>query len=745
MAAVLTNAEKTRHLHWNTFMNATNMVFVQFVYWGSAFVLFLDALGFNKSDIGFLLALLLLSSAIALFIAPAIARFGYKRSFVLSFGLGRVVTLGLLFVPLVRDEFGTQTTLIYVTIIVLIFALCKGIYDTAMYPWSQEFIPNTIRGRYSAVNDIAMRISGVVAIAVAGYVLAISRDLDGFILLIAIGTGFGFIATWSAARIVGGAPQPEAAEGASLRRLIATLRDRNFAFFVVAFSAISIGSQPMYSFLPLYMTQEIGLAGSAAVWLQLGSMLGGLAATYLVGWAADRYGSKPVMLVGLALKVMLPVIWMLMPRASDWSLPVALGASVLLGIGEIAWAIGVLRLLFVGVVPSEHKSAYMAVFTASAGIATGIASLLGGWLLDASAGIQGAALFIPLDPFSPLFVLGLALTLAGIALFSRVRGDSRVSVSEFVGVFTHGNPVTAMGALVRYYRARDERQTIVLAERMSQTKSPLTEEELLEALKDPRFNVRFEAVISIARMDASPQLVDALCRILDGTELSLSVVAAWALGRLGDARALPTLRRGLDSNYRSIQAHCARALGTLGDRDSIPRLHERLRRETDKGLRMAYAAALGSLRAEEALPALCEVLRQTENEGARLELALALGRIVGREDQFIRLLRSLRQDRGSATSQAVDGLRRRIKRHGDAELLALAEQCANAFAREHFDDGIGLLVQIARAGRHSTAGRPLLDECAARLEEFGDTRSEYLLLTLHTLLVVAQEPAVKPA
>jgi HEAT repeat protein len=305
-----------------------------------------------------------------------------------------------------------------------------------------------------------------------------------------------------------------------------------------------------------------------------------------------------------------------------------------------------------------------------------------------------------------------------------------------------------MGALVRYYRAKDERQTIVLAERMSQTKSPLTEEELLETLKDPRFNVRFEAVISIARMDASPHLVDALCRIVDGTEVSLSVVAAWALGRLGDARALPTLRRGLDSHYRSVQAHCARALGTIGDRESIPLLHERLREETDKGLRMAYAAALGSLHAGECLGTLCDALRQTENEGARMELALALGRIAGREDQFIKLLRSLRQDRGSATSQAVDGLKRRLKRHGDAALLALAEQCTNAFAREHFDEGIALLVQIIRAAPpalYTHDGRALLEECAARLAEFGDSRDEYLVLALHTLIVTAQETTHKPA
>ena len=39
----------------------------------------------------------------------------------------------------------------------------------------------------------------------------------------------------------------------------------------------------------------------------------GLLATYLVGWAADRYGSKPVMMSGLFLRALLPLLADLTP------------------------------------------------------------------------------------------------------------------------------------------------------------------------------------------------------------------------------------------------------------------------------------------------------------------------------------------------------------------------------------------------------------------------------------------------
>ena len=64
--------------------------------------------------------------------------------------------------------------------------------------------------------------------------------------------------------------------------------------------------------------------------------------------------------------------------------------------------------------------------------------------------------------------------------------------------------------MIRYYRARDEHEAVLVTERMGQAKSLLPVEDLLEALADPRFNVRFEALISIGRRGPDERLLDAL-------------------------------------------------------------------------------------------------------------------------------------------------------------------------------------------------------------------------------------------
>ena len=734
-----TNAEKIRRLPWSVASNTANTVFVQYTFFGSAFILFLNQLELNNSQIGFLLSLFPFFGIVAIFIAPIVARFGYKRTYVLFYGARKVVSAFLLFIPWVLVRFGSQATLITIMVIVILFALCRSISETALYPWIQEYVPNSVRGRYAAANDVFSRLTGVVAAAVGAYIIGRSAGLNRFIILIAIGVIFGFISVWAAAHRPGGAARKEAAgERATLSDLLPVTRDKNFVGYLLGLGLVTLATVPMVSFLPLFMEKQVGLSTSAVVWLQTGSLVGGLASTFLWGWAADRYGSKPVMLSSIFPKLLLPIGWLLMPQNSPLSLAAALGIALVQGFSEVGWAIGSSRLLFVSVVPPAKKTEYMAVYYAAIGLIGGFSQLIGGWILDATVDLNGSFLFISLNPYVPLFLIGLLFPLLSLLIMRRVQADSPMSTSKFAGMFLQGHPFLALGTLPRYYLARDERTAVAVTERLGQTKSPLTVEELLDALTDARFNVRFEAIISIARMPTDPRLVRALQELLSGTELSLSVIAAWALGRIGDEHALESLRAGLNSEYHSIRAHCARALGALNDQHIIPLLLERLENETDIGLQMAYASTLGNLRAEKATQPLLELLETVHNAGARRELALSLARIIGNEQNFITLLRQVRGDMGTTISQNVTTLARKArKNHPDKhELHTVLQACAAAFARQQLEEGVILLSKAIRLWPDTAVQAPthiILHTCADQLDALGTTHEEYILLALHTL------------
>lgn len=167
-----TTVEKMRGLPWSIGGDMANTVFAQFTVFGSVFILFLDALGMSKGQIGLLLSFMPFAGLIALFIAPRVARFGYKRTFVTFWGIRKVVTAFMIFTPWVYAMFGEETAVIYVGIIVAGFAISRAIAETGKYPWTQEYVPNHVRGKFSALDNLFTTIVGIVAVLFAGLSLS---------------------------------------------------------------------------------------------------------------------------------------------------------------------------------------------------------------------------------------------------------------------------------------------------------------------------------------------------------------------------------------------------------------------------------------------------------------------------------------------------------------------------------------------------------------------------------------------
>jgi len=731
-----TTVEKLRGLPWSYATNAFNTVFTQFTYFGSAFILFLDQLGLSKSDIGFVLSLIPFSNLLALWIAPWTARFGYKRSFVIFFGLRKVVTFLLLLTPLVVASYGARPAFFFVAGVVGLFAAFRTVEETAYYPWYQEFVPNSVRGKYSATSNIATALVGVLSVAVAGYVIERSDSLVGFMALITVGVIFGLFSTWAASRIPGGAPVPvDPANKTQRRDLRDSLRDPDFMRYLIGLALITLSTVPVASFLPLFLGEKIGLSSGNVILVQMGTLIGTVASSYLWGWAADRYGGRPPMLIGVGLFVLMPLLWWLMPRTGVLVLPVALTVAFLQGLANLGWGIGATRLLFGSVVPMDKRNDYLAVWFAWAGITAGISQVAGGWILELARTVSFQFSIFTVDQYAILFAVGVITALLSLPLLSAIRDAGSVGVGQFAGIFLRGNPFMAMTSLVKYYSARDEQSTVLTTARMANARSRLAVDEMLEALADPRFQVRFEAIISIARMPPDQRLIAALAKILDGNNPALSVVAAWALGRLGDEMAVEPLHRGLDSRYRSVQAHSVRALGKLEDVQIIPRLLKGLRTEADAGLVLAYASALGNLGATSATGKLLVLLHDTEDESDRMEVALALARIIGHEPHFIQLWRALRGEPTTAAARAVVALKKKLSKH-DVALAGQLDRCAETLAHGDLDAGaraLGAIIANLPVAGYGSACAAILQDSATRLMALGAQRQEYLLLALHTL------------
>lgn len=418
--------EKIRALPWAVGSSVLSSFFGLWTFAGSVFVLFLSALDLPKGRIGVILSLFPFCGLLALGFAPVAARIGRKRVFLACYGSRKFVMALLLAIPWVTVRYGHDVALLFLSGIVIVFAVLRALAETAYYPWSQEFVPNQVRGRYGACTTVASLAASAVALLIASHVLATMTGLQGYLLLIGAGCLLGFLGVVMMSHMPGGRPMQKTRDGSQhVAGMVRALNDRNLLAYLGGMAGVTIGSAMLMSFLPLYLKERLGLAPTTIVRLDIAAMLGGVLASLALGWLADRVGSRPVLMPSASLLLVPALGWLLLPVPSPSLLPWCAMLYFVNGVAANGVAIASGRLLFNGVVPPAASTAYTSILYAWMGLTGGIAPLLAGGLLTLAADRSALPVWFALDGYYALFVVAAVFLLAGALLYGRVRPDDR--------------------------------------------------------------------------------------------------------------------------------------------------------------------------------------------------------------------------------------------------------------------------------------------------------------------------------
>lgn len=155
--------------------------------------------------------------------------------------------------------------------------------------------------------------------------------------------------------------------------------------------------------------------------------------------------------------------------------------------------------------------------------------------------------------------------------------------------------------------------------------APLVEERLMQRLASSVASATREAATLVLGLVRSREAVDPLLRLVEDDEVGVRANAVWALGRIGDSRVSPALRRTLGDGDELVRGAAAGALGTLEDTESVDELLRVLRTDRAKRVRRTAAWALGTIEARNAGAGLAEALRAEREEDVREMIAWALG------------------------------------------------------------------------------------------------------------------------
>ncbi len=147
---------------------------------------------------------------------------------------------------------------------------------------------------------------------------------------------------------------------------------------------------------------------------------------------------------------------------------------------------------------------------------------------------------------------------------------------------------------------------------------------LIKALRHKDWHVREEAAWALGGI-GDARAVEPLIQALMDEYSVVRKGAAWAFGKIGDKRAVKHLIKALKDENSDVREKAAEALGKIGDTRAVEHLFQALKDDKDWDVRGKAAEALGEI-GEPAVEPLIQALKD-EDSGVREKAAVALGKM----------------------------------------------------------------------------------------------------------------------
>jgi HEAT repeat protein len=558
--------------------------------------------------------------------------------------------------------------------------------------WMADLIPEANRGSFFLRRSAVFQGVTVAWFFLASLLLDLFPDASrswAYVLIFGVGAAGGV------ADILLHIPIPEPPRVSRPRfaktDFIAPLRDRNFLRYSIAIGLAQLGLNLAGPFQAPYVTSPEAI-GAANVWLGIMTVISQLtwvAIAPLWGFLMDRFGRKPVVLLGYLVGLATLGYVFITPGDYVYVLPLL---SLAAGFFGPAFWEGSNQLMLT-LAPPERRVVYIGWYNTIIGVVSSLGAIGGGFIAQALAGFRFDIGSFELRGFhvgqiACLLILGVA----ALALSKVKEGRERpvaILVSQFAtaGVF---RSFASLGVLSR--DSSDPRVARALR-RIDRAEGELVIREVIDRLDDPSPEVRREAARALGRIGAREAVSELEGRLSDPLS-PIRIEAARALGEIGDESAVPELARCLAVGSPELRAACAEALGCIGGGGAGASLSTTLSAEKDNSVVAMLAEAVTKAAGAEEADAPMEVLEavqelfprlvQSRNAALKRQYAIALGNILGHPGEFYRFITGESSSRQARCLTLFTSFRLRVEPllEGEADAKAALGACGRAIESE---------------------------------------------------------------
>lgn len=567
---------------------------------------------------------------------------------------------------------------------------------------------------------------------------------------------------------------------------------RRFLFFAGAMAAAQFFAAPFYVVYAL-KTLKLNYVW-IQVYATLAS-LSSLLSMPLWGHLADKFGNRPLLAIGVCGTGLLPLLWVISrPEHMAFTVVILVVNHMLGGLFWAGVNLSQFNLL-IGTTPMERKSVYIGAMSAVTGVMGGLSPILGGALLTSLNGVEIHPLGWIMNNYQIVFLINGLMRYAALFTLRRVRTEGDTTAREVLsqlGTARVGGWVQmrrlqrapdeasrrqAMQALRSGRTALAVEELIAAlddpslhvreeaAETLGDIGDPRAVDSLIEHLDDPGSSIVDEAAEALGRIGddravgplikllhdgekpdrlaaaralgriGSPEGVHMLAEVLSDASGRYSPevreVCAWALGAIGDPKAVTALLPMVKNESRDFRLVAVRALGDIGEASAAPAILELVNSEADPAIIAHAAVALALIGTQEAVSPLLASLDRVESAVAQRQVLNAVGNLIGEGESLYPMLALEPFAREEAVSKLLKDMARSegsSREFGAKRLRMVCEQALEQFVAGNYSGAAQRLTRHAvREDQSGPAANAVIRWAVQTADRRALTAEEFLL------------------
>lgn len=398
---------------------------------------FMRALGAGDLVYSVVMALPVLGAVMQVFGSYYLEKTGRRRYLFLASGfVQRLSWVPVAVLPLMMGVSLHEACIWLVTVFVTLSSVASSVNTIAFNSWMGDLVPQDIIGRFFSKRTIVSTVTGGIAGLAVGAFVDHVNTLTGFAIVFFIGSLFGVvdIATFFWVKH----PEFHREEKApSLRTVIVEpFRNGYYLKMTLFVTLFNFGVNVSAPFFNVYMIEELKMSYFVITLSnQIATAITTVLFVHFWGVLADRYGNRPVVLLGAIGIITLPFCWMF---TSSSHYNVIYVINLFSGVCWSAYNLAVFN-QSVWMAPVKNRSAYIACFTLLTNVVgVALAYVCGGLFMQyLGPVIDGLCIpFVygrPFNRYQAVFLLSSLIRLVVlVSIFPMVREEGAASVRRMV-------------------------------------------------------------------------------------------------------------------------------------------------------------------------------------------------------------------------------------------------------------------------------------------------------------------------